>query len=171
MLWWLCTSSPTTLGTRAKRRKRTQAKHSCYQKKFYNSLDSEEKRIRQRRFGRDSLLQQYRSPWRKLYCSNDNHQGMITLTGFDLDAFNTVSSKFAKVFDAYSPFGKDDNVTITPKISKRGRKRNITAEDCLGLVLAWTCTCWSLAVLQMIFGLSDNDKPLHVSPIWPQGCD
>ena len=130
--------------TRAKRRSRTWTKHSRYRKDYYNSLDAEEKRIRQRRFGRDSLLHQNRSPWRKLYYSNDN-QGMITLTGFDFNAFNTVCSKFEPVFDAYSPFGKDDNVTITLKISKRGRKRNISAKDCLGLVLAWTRTRGSLS--------------------------
>jgi hypothetical protein len=139
--------------TRAKRRSRAWTKHSRYRKDYYNSLDAEEKRIRQRRFGRDSLLHQNRSPWRKLYYSNDN-QGMITLTGFDFNAFNTVCSKFEPVFDAYSPFGKDDNVTITLKISKRGRKRNISAKDCLGLVLAWTRTRGSLAVLQMIFGMT-----------------
>lgn len=139
--------------TRAKRRSRTRAKHSRYRKDFYNSLDSEDKRIRQRRFPRDSLVHQKRSPWRKLYHSQNN-QGMITLTGFDFDAFNIVCSKFAKVFDAYSPFGKDDNVTIIPKISKRGRKRNISAADCLGLVLAWTRTRGSMAVLQMIFGMT-----------------
>jgi hypothetical protein len=71
--------------TRAKRRSRTRAKHSRYRKDYYNSLDAEAKQIRQRRFGRDSLLNQKRSPWRKLYRSNDD-QGMITLTGFDFNA-------------------------------------------------------------------------------------
>ena len=83
-----------------------------------------------------------------------NNQGMITYTGFDFESFNKICSEFAKVFDAYSPFGKDDNVTIIPKLNKRGRKRKIQAEDCLGLVLAWTRTRGSMTVLQMNFGMT-----------------
>jgi hypothetical protein len=78
---------------------------------------------------------------------------MITLTGFDYNSFNAVSEKFSSLFDAYTPFQKNDN-TITLKRSCRGRKRVIPAVDCLGLVLAWTRTRGSMAVLQMIFGLT-----------------
>jgi hypothetical protein len=137
----------------AKKARRQSAKHSSYQKRFHQLLDDEAKRLRQRRLPRESLLHQHRSPWRKLYNSMNN-QGMITYTGFDFESFNKICSEFAKVFDAYSPFGKDDNVTIIPKLNKRGRKRKIQAEDCLGLVLAWTRTRGSMTVLQMNFGMT-----------------
>ena len=129
------------------------AKHSRYRKDFYNSLDEDARRIRQRRLPRLSLLSPSKSPWRKLFLSKSD-QGMITLTGFDYDSFNTVCEKFAPVFEAFSPFGKDDVTAITPKVSRRGQRRKIHASDCLGLVLAWTRTRGSLAVLQMIFGMS-----------------
>jgi hypothetical protein len=127
-------------------------KHSRYRKDFYNTLSDESKRVRQRRLPRMSLLSPHNSPWRKLY-NSQNDQGMITLTGFDYVSFNVVSEKFARLFDEYTPFKKDDN-TIVLKISRRGRKRMIDAVDCLGLVLAWTRTRGSMVVLQMIFGLS-----------------
>ena len=79
---------------------------------------------------------------------------MITLTGFDFQSFNDVCSQFAPIFDAFSPFGRDDMTTIIPKLNKRGPKRKISATDCLGLVLAWTRTRGSMVVLQMIFGLT-----------------
>ena len=137
------------------------AKHSRYRKEFYNSLDDKLKRLRQRRLSRHSLLHQRRSPWRKLFHSKCD-QGMITLTGFDYESFGLVCQKFAPVFNCYFPFGKEDDVTITPKRTRRGRRRIISAEDCLGLVLAWTRTRGLLAVLQMIFGLTMTNLSIYL---------
>ena len=92
------------------------------------------------------------SAWRQLYHSK-NDQGLITLTGFDFNSFNAVSNKFAPLFNVFSPFRRDES-TITSKTSRRGKRRQIDAADCLGLVLAWTRTRGSMAVLQMIFGLT-----------------
>jgi hypothetical protein len=78
---------------------------------------------------------------------------MITLTGFDFNSFNAVSKKLAPLFNVFTPFRRDHE-TITLKTSPRGRRRQINAVDCLGLVLAWTRTRGSMAVLQMIFGLT-----------------
>jgi hypothetical protein len=99
-----------------------------------------------------SLLSPRLSAWRQLYHSK-NDQGLITLTGFDFNSFNAVSDKFAPLFNSFSPFRRDES-TITPKTNRRGNRRQIDAADCLGLVLAWTRTRGSMAVLQMIFGLT-----------------
>ena len=80
---------------------------------------------------------------------------MITMTGFDLKTFKIVCALFSNLYYGYSPFAKEceEDTTIIPKLSPRGWKRKIRAEDCLGLVLAWTRTRGSMAVLQMIFGM------------------
>jgi hypothetical protein len=36
----------------------------------------------------------------------------------------------------------------------KGQKREVQPEDCLGLVLVWTCTRGPLDVLQLVFGLT-----------------
>ena len=134
-----------------KRMRRTE-KHSRYRKDFYLTLSDDSKRMRQRRLPRVSLHSPHKSAWRKLYHSK-NDQGMITLTGFDFNSFNAVSKKLAPLFNVFTPFRRDHE-TITLKTSPRGRRRQINAVDCLGLVLAWTRTRGSMAVLQMIFGLT-----------------
>ncbi len=135
-----------------KRKRRTVEQHSRYRKNFYLMLSDDSKRVQQRRLPRVSLLSPRKSPWSKLYKSQ-NDQGMITLTGFDYNSFNVVNEKFTSIINEYTPFQKSDN-TITLKRSRRGRKRVIDAVDCLGLVLAWTRTRGSMAVLQIIFGLT-----------------
>jgi len=137
---------------RKRKRRRRIAKHSRYRKDFFLTLSDDSKRIRQRRLPRVSLLLPRLSAWRQLYHSK-NDQGLITLTGFDFNSFNAVSDKFAPLFNSFSPFRRDES-TITPKTNRRGKTRQIDAADCLGLVLAWTRTRGSMAVLQMIFGLT-----------------
>ena len=137
---------------RKRKRMRMTAKHSRYRKDFFLTLSDDSKRIRQRRLPRVSLLSPCMSAWQQLYHLK-NDQGLITLTGFNFNLFNAVSDKFAPLFNAFSPIRRDES-TISPKTSCRGKRRQIDAADCLGLVLAWTRTRGSMAVLQMIFGLT-----------------
>ena len=78
---------------------------------------------------------------------------MITLTGFNSEAFHYLLVQFAPVYDLYSPFVDEDGY-IVKKIKNMGRPHTIRPEDCLGLLLAWTRTRGSLMVLQLIFGLT-----------------
>ena len=86
------------------------------------------------------------------------------MTGFDLQSFKIVCALFSDLYYGYFPFAKDceEDTTIMPKVSPRGRKRKIRAEDCLGLVLAWTRTRGSLAILQMIFGMTLTNLSVYI---------
>ena len=78
---------------------------------------------------------------------------MITLTGFDIESFHYICNLFAPYYNDYSPFVDPDGYIVKKK-TKKGRPRLMTAEDCLGLVLAWTRTRGSLMALQLIFGMT-----------------
>lgn len=122
-------------------------------KKRARSMQNEyERYIRQRRIPRHSLLSVEKSPWRRVFNSGDP-QAMVTLTGFDKDAFLYLCGLFGPVYGEYSPFIDDDGYIVKKK-SKRGRPRLMTCEDCLGLVLTWTRTRGCLMTLQLIFGMT-----------------
>ena len=131
-------------------------RHSRYQKRFLRALGAAEKQVRQRRIPRESLHPVHRSAWRALFYSNNN-QALITATGLDHRTFDYLLHKFEPIFNAYTPFG---NTTI--KVSNRGRKRYITAVDCLGLVLVWTRTRGSTMSLQMHFGMSMTNLTMYL---------
>jgi hypothetical protein len=78
-------------------------KHSRYRKKFLKSLSEEERRLRSRKIPRALLLTLGMSPWRTLLASNVD-QSLITMTGFDGASFESLSQKFAPLFDKYTPF-------------------------------------------------------------------
>ena len=44
----------------------------------------------------------------------------------------------------------------------RGRRRVVQPEDCLGLVLVWTCTRGLLHVLQLVFGLTYSNLSVYL---------
>ena len=129
------------------RHKRTSSR---YQKSCRFQQSEYERYIRQRRIPRHSLLPVSKSPWQRVYSSQDD-QAMITLTGFDVNSFHYLCSVFAPMCETYSPFVNKDGY-IVKKRSRAGRPRQMRSEDCLGLVLAWTRTRGSLMVLQLIFG-------------------
>ena len=78
---------------------------------------------------------------------------MITLTSFDIPSFHYLCTLFAAYYNNFSPFLDLEDGHILKKGSKRGRRRLMTAEDCFGLVLAWSRTRGSLMVLQLIIGM------------------
>ncbi len=130
------------------------AKHSQYRHDYHRSLDKFHRRLPQRKIPRCSLQEQSQSAWRHLYESR-NDQGMITLTGFDPTAFDSLCEILTPVFESYTPFVPSDILCFErTKEKKWGRPWMIRPEDGLGLVLAWTRTRDSLMVLQLIFGMT-----------------
>ena len=111
-------------------------RHSRYRKEFYNHLSSEEKALHSRKIPRISLLSLPESPWQKLLNSQVD-LSMITMTGFDCLAFQSLLQKFAPLFDHYTPFN-NSHITLKVDTSKGGHPRIVHPEDCFGLVLVWT---------------------------------
>jgi len=148
---WIIVVAAMVILDRSSRKKRKKYVHSRYRKSFFNSLDSPERRVRQRKIPRCCLQNPSSSAWRKLYEAG-NDQAMITLTGFDCASFASLLLLFAPVFTAYTPFVPSGTSCFEwEKHPSRGRKRKIKPEDCLGLVLAWTRTRGSLMSLQIIY--------------------
>ena len=134
------------------------ARHSRYRKDFLHSLSKRQRRRRQRRIPREALLTIDVSPWRKLL--NSRHDGaLITATGFDMSSLSSIFARFAPLFDNNSPFVSD---CISPINPKRGRKRKIRHEDCVGLTLMWTRTRGAVTLLQMIFGMTRTNFDLYL---------
>ena len=127
---------------------RTKKKHSRYRKDFLRSLSIEERRRRSRKIPRCALIPLNLSPWRKLQASQ-NDQAFITMTGFDCESFQKILEIFAPMFHGHTPF--DSSGSIVEFEYTTDRKRDVTAADCLGLVLIWTRTRGSLNVLQLVF--------------------
>jgi len=87
--------------------------------RFYNALTDEEKRRRDRRIPRPSLLLPFNSAWEMVYKSG-NDQGLITLCGLDNKSFRLLHEKFKPYYKTYSPYGADG--TIVRVRRDRGRK-------------------------------------------------
>ena len=77
------------------------------------------------------------SPFMKLYQSGCV-QSMITYTGFDFQAFNDLLQLFEPKFNQLSPYSANGGIRRVRGF--KGRRRKITAVQCLGLLLAWTRT-------------------------------
>jgi hypothetical protein len=123
--------------------------HSRYRKEFLKSLTEEERRLCSRKIPCVSLLSLAKSPWSNLLVSQAN-QALITVTGFDGVSFASLLQKFAPLFDDYTPFDTS-HIKLKPDPSKGCCPRKVCPEDCLGLVLVWTCTRGPITVLQLIF--------------------
>ena len=128
--------------------------HSRYRKRFLRQLSKMERTRRQRRIPRSALLPPHESPWKRVLQSQ-NDQALITLTGLDFATFNVVAQPFQFFFDNYTPFTKEGSIVLLKK-KTTGRPRFISAEDGLGLVLAWTRTRGSTMVLELIFGMTQT---------------
>ena len=144
------------LAAKEEERRPYKRRHSRYQKRFHRALSDEARQLRQRRIPRVSLHSVHCCAWRALFFSYNN-QALITLTGFDHGTFEYVLGLFAPIFNAYTPFG-DVDIKVNPS----GRKRKISAADCLGLVLAWTRTRGSLMHLQMCFGMTMTNLAMYL---------
>lgn len=130
------------------RKRRTQA--------FRNRLSAEGRRRRQRHLPRISLLPPSASPWQQMYDSN-NDTAMITVTGFDCNAFEALHDMFRPLFDMYSPWTKKDpglNYRAVNTNQHRGSPRIISSSQCLGIVLAWYRFRGAEYILQGWFGFT-----------------
>jgi hypothetical protein len=80
---------------------------------------------------------------------------MITLTGLDCHAFDSLCGIFVPDFDSYTPFVPlGESCFGRMKQRNKGWPQQIWQEDFLGLVLVWTRTRGSLMALQLIFGMT-----------------
>jgi hypothetical protein len=136
------------------------AKKNNNNNRFRYSLSKTARQRRVRKIPRISLLNPESSPWEKLYSSADDG-ALITVTGFDHEAFKMLLGLFQPLFDNFSPWtGKCDGSTykkVTPDTAKgRGKARIITATSCLGLCLAWYRFRGSEFVLQGWFGFTGS---------------
>ncbi len=96
------------------------------------------------------------SSWRNLSLSQ-NDQALVTLTGFDYSSFDFLLQLFEPIYHLYSPGDSDGNGFICGLQSPNcGRSRLMTAADCLGLNLAWTCLRGSTMVLHLVFGITGS---------------
>ena len=138
---------------------RTNKKHSRYRKDFLRSLSIEERRWRCRKILRCALIPLNLLPWRKLQASQ-NDQAYITMTGFDCESFQKILEIFAPMFHGHAPF--DSSGLIVEFEYTTGQKREVTAADCLGLVLVWTRTRGSLNALQLVFGLTFSNLSVYL---------
>ena len=144
-----------------KLRRKKKQKHSRYMKAFYNNLPIIEQRLRSQRIPRVALQNPNESSWKTLLRSG-NDQGLITLTGFDFQTFYWLLQRFRPLYEGNSPFIDPDAGIVPINFPSCGRKRIITAEDCLGLQLTWTCTRGSNMVLQLIFGMSGTSVNMYL---------
>ena len=105
----------------------------------------ERQRIRNRSGGisRAALLHPKYSSCMKLYNSGDD-PSLIALCGFDHASFNSLLEMFTPLFLQWSPYPQKANgkfhMRRVRQTGRTGRKRQVTATICLGLVLAWTRT-------------------------------
>lgn len=128
---------------------------------FRRRLSLEGRRKRDRRLPRAVLLHPWRSPWQKIRYSGDD-QSMITVTGFDCDAFNKLLNIFKPYYYNYTPWTGDKDGTTYMKLKvpynerKSGRKRIIKAHAALGLVLTWYRFRGAAYILQGWFGFTGS---------------
>lgn len=108
----------------------------CFDTRFYHSLTEEGRWRRDRNIPRFALPNPYWAPWEHVYRSEDDGS-LITVTGFDYNAFQFMLGIFTPYFEKYTPWSENGEFRARNCHEKRGRKRIINAAACLGLVLAW----------------------------------
>ena len=93
---------------------------------------------RDHRIPRIALVSPSESPWSQLY-SSLNDQALITMTGYDHAAFESLLYLFEPYFNNFTPWvgHKDGSTFAVHKKKKGGRRRLVNAKSCLGLTLAW----------------------------------
>jgi len=80
----------------------------------------------------------------------------------NFETFDWLLERFRPLYEEYSPFIDPNGKIVRIRFQGRGRKRLIDAQDCLGLVLAWTRTRGSNMVLQMIFGMTGTPVSMYL---------
>ena len=101
---------------------------------FFDSLSTEERRIRDRRYPRCSVAPWAQLPF-KFLLDSGNDQAMINATGLTIVAFYELLSVFEPYYYAYTVDEATDKIRKLKL--KNGRKRELPAAGALGLVLLW----------------------------------
>ena len=102
-------------------------------------LNEEDRRNRDRRIPRIALTTYNKSPFEYLYNSL-NDQALLNATGNDHRTFNLLLEKFEPYYKYYTfdeETGDIRKKICFPDGMPRGRKRDMSAVGCLGLVLMW----------------------------------
>jgi hypothetical protein len=121
---------------------------------FRHKLNKEGLDRRNRNIKRIALLDPKDAPWAKLYESGDD-AALITVTGFDHDTSQHILELFRPLYLEYTPWTRFQDGRRYKKIhDKRGKPRMVTAEACLGLVLAWFRFKGAQWILQGWFGFT-----------------
>ena len=71
--------------------------------------------------------------------SFSNDQAYITMLGFDTMSFDRIFVNFCPMYSGHTTPFEPSGMIVEFKYTS-GRKREVQPEDCLGLVLMWTCT-------------------------------
>jgi hypothetical protein len=114
-------------------------RNNMKKKSFRPRRTEEGRKRRQRNLPRPSFLLPTASPWQQLYESKDD-AALITVTGFDYNAFNAMHDMFQPLFEQFSPWTKNNpcwNYKEVDMEQNRGSPQTISSIQCLGLVLAW----------------------------------
>jgi hypothetical protein len=122
----------------------------------------EERRRRDRRIPRCALRKYNHSPFYYLY-SSGNDQALLNATATDHTVFRNLLDLFKPWYDRYT-FEKGTDVIRLVKVSsngkRKGRKRELDAVGCLGLVLYWYRSRGSCArAMSLAFGTTSS--PLY----------
>jgi DDE superfamily endonuclease len=144
-----------------RKRGRDRFQHSRLKKIFYRQLSPLQRTLRDRRIPRSALQDPANSAWRVLFTSGNN-QALITLTGLNFETFGWLLERFEPIYESHSPFISHTGRIVPIQNPGRGRKRLMAAEDCLGLVLAWTRTRGTNMVLQLIFGMTGTPVSMYL---------
>lgn len=126
---------------------------------LYSQLSPEEKRRRDKRTPRIALRHFVESPFLFMYHSG-NDQALINCCGVDHRTFSNLLAFFSHAFNAYT-FDEQTGLIRKRKKTKggayKGRRRELDATGCLGLVLYWYRTRGSVArALALAFGLTST---------------
>jgi hypothetical protein len=123
--------------------------------RFYNHLNEEGRRRRDRRLPRPTLLlpSMETTPWMKLYAARHD-PALITVTGLDYECFEKLLALFEPYYNDFTPWTLDGRIHPKNDPSFGGRKRIIDAATCLALALTYTRTRGALFMLQTFFGMT-----------------
>ena len=132
---------------------------------YKDLISEEERRRRDRRIPRTALKPYLYSSFRHLLLSG-NDQALLNATGHDHTSFSLLLKIFRPYYERYTWDQNLNGGGIRKKILDRygnpkGRKRDMTASGCLGLVLMWFRTRGSCArALALLFG--QTSTPMYL---------
>jgi hypothetical protein len=108
------------------------------------------------------------SAWDMIFGSA-NDQALITLTGFDCVSFNMLHDLFVPFYNFFTPHSTKLDGTLAVlqhpiggDVVGRGRKRIITSDACLALLLVYSRTTVPNFMLSCLFGLSGSAVCIYI---------